>query len=352
MCSVLELLPSPLPGCQTPGQLLPLLTWALQLMQSPRMSESDAGARTVQLLVSKYLLGLGWTLTAAPEVAVSSPAGSMEAAGQVSTHTPAGCMEAAGQLSTKVGTQQQDRGSSTSTSTHTGGSSVDSRVAGAVGEQQDRVQAVVTLLGSLSRLLRQQLASAKADITAASRHGLVHGTLLCLKYCVRVLPWAELASSGCTAALAVPAAVAAACGTAGSSSGSVAAIGGSSGSIDSGAAAAAVGGSIGSSVAAAPGSSSGSGSDQQLVMVHGPAPVVLHCWVTDLVALLTEVADLVKPLLSAQVGDGTFYSWGRCYLSLHVGSPKEEELASVLGGSSVFMLLTLALPVMPCFTSG
>jgi hypothetical protein len=236
------------------------------------MSESDAGARTVQLLVSKYLLGLGWTLTAAPEAAVS-------------THTPAGCMEAAGQLTTTVSTQQQDRG-----------------------------QAVVTLLGSLSTLLRQQLASAKADITAASRHGLVHGTLLCLKYCVQVLPWAEMASSSGSAALAVPAAVAAACGVAGSSSGSGIAAAAASSSSGSGITAASVGGSSGSGTAgaAAVGSSSGSvtaaaatggssGSGQQLVMVHGPVPVVLHCWVTDLVALLTEVADLVKPLLSAQV---------------------------------------------------
>lgn len=219
-------MPSPLPGCETPGQLLPLLTWAVQLMQSPRMSESDAGARTVQLLVSKYLLGLGWTLCLAPEPTVTAPS------------------------------TQQDTGSSGSVSTGSGG-------AAGIAEQQDRVQAVAALLGSLSSLLRQQLAGAQADITAASRHGLVHGTLLCLKYCVQVLPWPALASSSCTASLAVLAPSAAACGLT----------------------------SV-SSTASAPGA---------LVAVAGPAPVVLHCWVTDLVDLMGQVACLVKPLLSAQV---------------------------------------------------
>lgn len=40
---VLLLLPSPLPGLASPQQLLPLLVWAAQLLDSPRQHEADAG---------------------------------------------------------------------------------------------------------------------------------------------------------------------------------------------------------------------------------------------------------------------------------------------------------------------
>eukprot|EP00775_Hariotina_reticulata_P011694 gene11693-11838_t len=59
---VLELMPAPLPGWSAPDQLQQLLTWALQLTQSPRVRESDAGARLLRLLYVKYALALGWQL--------------------------------------------------------------------------------------------------------------------------------------------------------------------------------------------------------------------------------------------------------------------------------------------------
>jgi hypothetical protein len=221
----MELMPSPLPGCETPQQLLPLLTWAMQLLQNPRVRESDAGARTLQLVASKYLVGLGWTLTVAPKPSVTA-AGAAGAA----VEAPAS----------------------------------DGQV----------VAAAAAWLGSLTSQLRSQLMSAHADMAAASRHGLVHGPLLALKYTVEVLPWQMLASSSAQVSVVVSAAAAAACGL--------------------------------SSTAAASGGcgSNGSSDEQQLylgVVVCGPASAVLHCWVTDLVALLTAAADLVKPLLSAQV---------------------------------------------------
>jgi hypothetical protein len=224
-CRVLELMPSPLPCCETPEQLLPLLTWAVQLLQNPRVRESDAGARTLQLLVSKYLVGLGWTLTVAPHPAVAAAA--------------AGA------------------------------------VLGASANADQVVAAAAAWLGSLSAQLRSQLMSAHADMAAASRHGLVHGPLLALKYTVEVLPWPMLASSSTHVSVVVSAAAAAACG-------------------------------LSSTAAAGVGCSSHGSSDQQQQqhyqeVVCGPASAVLHCWVADLVALLTTAADLVKPLLSAQV---------------------------------------------------
>jgi hypothetical protein len=212
-----------------------LLSWALQLLQSPRVRESDAGARTLQLLVSKYLLGLGWTLTVGPEPSVAASAAAANAGADAAT-------------AAQCGKQQGSSGSSA-----------------AAGEVQV-LQAAATFLSSLTGQLRSQLAAAQADVAAASRHGLVHGTLLCLKYTVEVLPWTTLASSSAASiSMHASAAAAAACGLAG-------------------------------------GVSEGcNGQQGEVVVVSGPVPCVLHCWVTDLAALLTAVADLVKPWLSAQV---------------------------------------------------
>lgn len=132
------------------------------------------------------------------------------------------------------------------------------------------VQAAATFLSSLTAQLRAQLAAAQADVATASRHGLVHGTLLCLKYTVEALPWTTLASSSATISMPTSAAAAAACGLSGHVS------------------------------------VSSDGQQGEVVVVCGPVPCVLHCWVTDLAALLTAVADLVKPWLSAQV---RFATW-------------------------------------------
>lgn len=240
-------MPSPLPGCSSPQQLLPLLTWALQLLQSPRVRESDAGARTLQLLVPKYLVGLGLGLTVWPQPAV-------DVDGVATTRDSSAAGGAGG-----------------------GGSSNEQ-------QQQQLVQAAASLLGSLNNLLREQLLHAQADMAAASRQGLVHGTVLTLKYIAEVLPWSTLvnAINSCSISLCVPAAAAAACGLSGTPLQPEQQRGGDS------------------DVAGVTGGSSGA-CILQLVVVHGPASAVLHCWLVDLVGLLTDVAELVKPLLSAQV---------------------------------------------------
>lgn len=232
-------MPSPLPGCTTPQQVLPLLQWALQLLQSPRVRESDAGARALQLLVLKYLAGLGWVLCVAPEPAVSSPAA------------------AACQQEPSAPRLVRSRGWG---------------AGGGCASEQQLVQAAAAMLSSLSDLLRDQLARAEADMTGSSRSGLAHGTLLALKYVIEVLPWPALAASSCNVSMGTSAAAAAVCGLEDSSS-----------------------------CCTPEPLSSSSTIGQPMVQVTGPASVVLHCWVTDLVGLLTSVADLVKPLLCAQV---------------------------------------------------
>jgi hypothetical protein len=259
-------MPSPLPGCATPQQLLPLLTGALQLLHSPRVRESDAGARTLQLLATKYLVDLGWSLSLSPEPAVIV-AGAVAVAG-TSIEAVAGA--GAGAVA-NPGPQQPEPCSSSSSSRPS---------------EQQVVQGAATLLGSLTYLLRQQLQSARVDMAAASRHGLVHGALLCLKYVVEVLPWSVLATSSCHMTLQVSATTAAACGlpTINTNSSS------SSSSIEQGqSSSAAVCGPQGVGVCE----------------VAGPAAAVLHSWVAELTGLLTAVAELVRPWLSAQVRAGT-----------------------------------------------
>jgi hypothetical protein len=268
-------MPSPLPGCATPQQLLPLLSGSLQLLHSPRVRESDAGARTLQLLVMKYLVDLGWSLTLAPEPAVA-------VAGAV-TQAVAGAVAGAG-AGAVAGTESQQPGPSSSSGS--------SSIRGPSGQQV--VQGAATLLGSLTHLLQQQLQSARVDMAAASRHGLVHGSLLCLKYVVEVLPWSVLATSSCCVTLQVSAATAAASGLP-----TVSASASNTTTTSS---------SSSSSRSSQPGSSSGTatvgGGGLQgvgVVDVCDPAPAVLHCWVVELTGLLSEVAELVRPLLSAQV---------------------------------------------------
>ncbi|GLI68268.1 hypothetical protein VaNZ11_012623, partial [Volvox africanus] len=64
--SCLMRLPTPLPGLASAEQLTPLLTWATGLLWSPRARESDAGARLIKILYSKYVAGRGWRLQLHP----------------------------------------------------------------------------------------------------------------------------------------------------------------------------------------------------------------------------------------------------------------------------------------------
>jgi hypothetical protein len=174
---VLELLPSPLPGFETPQQLQELLCWALALQQSPRVRESDAGALTLRLLVRKYLVGLQWSLRAAPQPAVecSAPAALAPAAA-----AGGGCSASSGAVAS------------------------DALVAAAAG-----------FLASLTAQLRARVEDAAADMAAASKCGLFHGILLSLRCCVDVMPWAAMAGSSCHVTIVVSAAAVTAAAAAG-----------------------------------------------------------------------------------------------------------------------------------------
>ena len=63
-------MPTPLPGLGAPSDLLPLLSWSLDLLWSPRQRESDAAARMLKLICDKYVLGLNWTLQLSPELRI------------------------------------------------------------------------------------------------------------------------------------------------------------------------------------------------------------------------------------------------------------------------------------------
>lgn len=162
---VLALLPAPLPGLETPGQVLQLLQWAARLQCSPRVRESDAGALALRLLVSRYLVGLGWSMQVAPEPTVTAPADTGAAQG--------------------------------------GGAAAPSSSA--------LPAAVAGLLGSLTAQLRERLAAAHADMVAASKAGLLQSTLLALRYTADALPWPTLAvSTSCVSLVVSASAVAAA----------------------------------------------------------------------------------------------------------------------------------------------
>ncbi|KAI3665884.1 hypothetical protein L6452_44519 [Arctium lappa] len=54
--------PTPLPGISTTEMVQEVIIWAKKLVCSPRVRESDAGALTMRLIFSKYVLGLGWVV--------------------------------------------------------------------------------------------------------------------------------------------------------------------------------------------------------------------------------------------------------------------------------------------------
>ncbi|KAK9064790.1 hypothetical protein SSX86_016172 [Deinandra increscens subsp. villosa] len=54
--------PTPLPGILTADMVKEVIIWAKQLVCSPRVRESDAGALTMRLIFRKYVLDLGWVV--------------------------------------------------------------------------------------------------------------------------------------------------------------------------------------------------------------------------------------------------------------------------------------------------
>ncbi|KAK1423318.1 hypothetical protein QVD17_18616 [Tagetes erecta] len=56
--------PTPLAGILTTDMVKEVIIWAKQLVCSPRVRESDAGALTMRLMFRKYVLDLGWVVKA------------------------------------------------------------------------------------------------------------------------------------------------------------------------------------------------------------------------------------------------------------------------------------------------
>ncbi|KAI3824047.1 hypothetical protein L1987_05494 [Smallanthus sonchifolius] len=54
--------PTPLPGILTTDMVKEVIIWGKQLVCSPRVRESDAGALTMRLIFRKYVLDLGWVV--------------------------------------------------------------------------------------------------------------------------------------------------------------------------------------------------------------------------------------------------------------------------------------------------
>ncbi|XVE68126.1 hypothetical protein DITRI_Ditri09bG0044500 [Diplodiscus trichospermus] len=63
--------PTPLPGISSEDLVQKVITWTKQLVCSPRVRESDAGALTLRLLFRKYVLDLGWRVRASVNVVCS-----------------------------------------------------------------------------------------------------------------------------------------------------------------------------------------------------------------------------------------------------------------------------------------
>lgn len=56
---ILFCFPTPLPGICENNSIDNIIRWAMKLVHSPRVRESDAGALTLRLIFKKYVLGLG-----------------------------------------------------------------------------------------------------------------------------------------------------------------------------------------------------------------------------------------------------------------------------------------------------
>ena len=122
-CDIIQLIPGTLlPGFETPEQVATLVVWTRDLIASPRVQESDAGALLLRVVYRRYILGAGWSIKICDTVA---------AADSTNHTTPA-----------------------------------------------------MPFLWELVRILQQQTHGSTQDMESASLHSLVHGVLLTLRYCI------------------------------------------------------------------------------------------------------------------------------------------------------------------------
>ncbi|XP_072971475.1 uncharacterized protein [Typha angustifolia] len=130
---ILLCFPTPLPGISSYGSINDLIRWAKDLVLSPRVRESDAGALTLRLVFKKYVVDLGYV---------------------------------------------QDSG-------HTDFCSAES------GDEQIAVHGnpVVQYICSLVEWLRAVVEEGERDLSEACKNSFVHGILLTLRYTFEELDW-------------------------------------------------------------------------------------------------------------------------------------------------------------------
>eukprot|EP00250_Pteridium_aquilinum_P018278 c24018_g1_i1 orf=60-7133(+) len=70
---ILSSYPTPLPGYKSTFEVEKILKWAMSLVNSPRVRESDAGALVLRLVFQKYVVQLGWILKLHPQPLAMCP---------------------------------------------------------------------------------------------------------------------------------------------------------------------------------------------------------------------------------------------------------------------------------------
>ncbi|KAG2482469.1 hypothetical protein HYH03_018603 [Edaphochlamys debaryana] len=143
--SCLMRLPTPLPGLASGAALGPLLGWAVGLLGSPRMRESDAGARLIKILYAKYVAQHRWRLELAPVPRALPPPPAAP---------PSGAAAAAGGAAASA--------------------------ASASGAAASSAAAVLGFLQGLVDAVEAAVAAGRADLLGACRRSLAHGPLLLL----------------------------------------------------------------------------------------------------------------------------------------------------------------------------
>eukprot|EP00803_Ostreobium_quekettii_P011097 evm.model.scf_1034.1 EVM.evm.TU.scf_1034.1 scf_1034:15678-35493(-) len=133
--------PTPLPGMETPALVEPLVRWACTLVDSPRLRDSDAGARLLLLVQHKYIHELGWIVQVYPATQVSVPFSNE-------------------QLS-----------------------------------ERDIDNATMVFWESLCGQFEANIAAGELDLLAQCHQGLAHGVLLTLQYMVGDMKWHRLCNT-------------------------------------------------------------------------------------------------------------------------------------------------------------
>ncbi|KAI5076112.1 hypothetical protein GOP47_0008177 [Adiantum capillus-veneris] len=133
---ILSSYPTPLPGYKSTIEVEKVVSWAMSLVNSPRVRESDAGALALRLVFQKYVVQLGWTIKLHPQPVATCP---------------------------KL-LKNEDR---------------------AVNEGI----AIAEFLNSLNDWLESGIEEGEKNLVKACRHIFVHGALLSYRYTIEELDW-------------------------------------------------------------------------------------------------------------------------------------------------------------------